>query len=156
MPAYSFQERFVPFIKDGSKFHTIRKRRDKGFAKKGDTLYLYYGLRTKHCTKLREEICTDVKTIIINYTEVSLCNRRINNEEFLQASLMLPYSPVGSPHDSYDLFKAEKELLAWRDGFRPEGTSFSEPWGSFELMHRWFSQTHELPFVGDIIYWEPK
>ncbi len=48
MPAYSFKERFVPFILDGTKTQTVRSRR-RHPAKPGDTLYLYSGLRTKYC-----------------------------------------------------------------------------------------------------------
>lgn len=56
MPAYSFKKRFIEPIKNGSKTQTIRGKR-KNQAKKGDTLYLYYGMRTKWCTKIGEAIC---------------------------------------------------------------------------------------------------
>src|SRR4051812_30290134 len=80
MPAYSFKERFIPMILDGTKRQTIRKRRLKGFAKIGDTLYLYFGLRTKFCRKLGEEICTDVRTIHISAKgEVHLYNKRLSD-----------------------------------------------------------------------------
>jgi hypothetical protein len=151
MPAYSFQERFVPLITDGSKNHTIRKRRARGFAKKDDTLYLYYGMRTKNCKKLREEICTDVHTIFLGHSNLCIANYRVTDYEAEEFRLWRQL-----PLNSYELLKAEKDLLAWRDGFRPDGSSFNEPWGSFELMLRWWKQTHELPFVGDIIYWQPK
>jgi hypothetical protein len=43
MPAYSYKERFVPMVKDGSKPHTIRSRR-KNPAKPGSkhTSYLFW------------------------------------------------------------------------------------------------------------------
>lgn len=64
MPAYSFKEQFIEPIKARDKMQTIRgKRRHQ--AKPGDTLYLYYGMRTKWCTKIGEAICTDVGDIVI-------------------------------------------------------------------------------------------
>jgi hypothetical protein len=65
MPAYSFKERFIPLIKSGDKTQTIRNKR-KGQAKPGDTVYLYFGMRTKWCTKIGEGICTNVEEITID------------------------------------------------------------------------------------------
>jgi hypothetical protein len=151
MPAYSFQERFVPFVKDGSKNHTIRKRRAKGFAKKGDTLYLYYGMRTKHCMKLREELCTDARTILITKHGVSIYAVRLDHREY---ELLLNRKLRHRVHESLTI--RQGNMLAWRDGFRPEGSTINFCDGSYELMLRWWKQTHELPFIGDIIYWQPK
>lgn len=151
MPAYSFQERFVPFILDGSKTHTIRQRRRKGFAKQGNRLALYYGMRTKQCRLLLDTTCTEVHTLFLGYSNLCIAKYRVTDYEAEEFRLWGQL-----PLDSYELLQAEKELFAWRDGFRPEGTSYSEPWGSFDLMLRWWRQTHELPFVGDIIYWKSK
>lgn len=149
MPAYSYQERFVPMVLDGSKHHTIRKRRKKGFAKKGDTLYHYFGLRTKFCKKLREEICDDVKTIIIGKKSIMLFDRRLTDEELT----LTPFDKIKVPYKFLTTSKSND--LAWRDGFRPEGSNEKHTAGSFQLMHKWWKQTHELPFIGDIIYWTP-
>jgi len=127
MPAYSFKERFVPMILDKTKRQTIRKKR-KGQAKPGSTLYLYFGLRTKWCKKLGEEICTDVKEIIITKEG---------------------YVYVGGTK----LTHAEKDQLAFLDGFRNEGSLWMTPEHCFDIMFRWWNQTHSLPFKGDIIYW---
>jgi hypothetical protein len=162
MPAYSFQERFVPFVKDGSKNHTIRARR-RNFAKPGDTLYLYYGMRTKNCMKLREEICTDVRTIMIfkmktlkASSSIILFDERLYDDEIIYNKKGV-YDRTKAPHIYRTLLSTQDaELLAWRDGFRPEGTTLEKPEGSLELMMRFWNQTHELPFVGDIIYWQPK
>lgn len=75
MPAYSFKERFIPLIKSGYKRQTIRGKR-KGQAKAGDTLYLYYGMRTKFCTKIKEAICTKVEEIEIQADGVVKINRK--------------------------------------------------------------------------------
>lgn len=126
MPAYSFKERFIPLIKSGEKKQTIRAKR-KHQAKKGDVLYLYFGMRTKWCMKIKETICTDVRSIAISKKGVV---------------------KVGGKRLSLD----EKIQLAYADGFRweKEGKSSIDAW---EVMFRWWNQTHSLPFKGDIIYW---
>jgi hypothetical protein len=158
MPAYSFQERFVPLVLDGSKPHTIRSRR-KNAAKKGDTLYLYFGMRTKWCKKLREEKCIDACTIIIannaktDLPEIIIFERRLTDIEFelLSGKINLV------THASKRLITGDEvEQLAWRDGFRPDGSTIDNPTGAWELMRRWWSATHQLPFIGDIIFWDPK
>lgn len=125
MPVYSFQERFIPLLIDGSKKQTIRKKR-RGQAKPGDILYLYFGMRTKYCKKIMEADCREVKEIIIHKNGVvTVGGRKLN--------------------------KYEKDTLAFNDGFRL--SNYPRHDGSFDLMLRWWKQTHELPFKGDIIYW---
>lgn len=64
MPAINFQREFVPMILDGSKHHTIRpKRADGKDARPGQTLYLYYGMRTKQCKKIIEKPCLHVRPL---------------------------------------------------------------------------------------------
>lgn len=150
MPAYSFKERFVPMVLDGSKPHTIRSRRKKGYAKQGDTLYLYFGLRTKFCKKLREEKCIGVKTIIIDAAGITIFERRLTDMELD----MTPVDQLGVEY--WDLTLDEMDRLAWRDGFRPEGTFQNNAPGSWELMKRFWLQTYSLPFIGDIIHWDPQ
>ena len=64
MTAINFQKRFKPMILNGSKTHTIRRRR-KHTIKSGDQLQLYTGMRTKQCELIKETKCTDVIPIII-------------------------------------------------------------------------------------------
>jgi len=64
MPAYNFKERFAADVETGSKRQTIRHTRKRP-TKPGDTLYLYVGMRTKRCRKLREAICESVVPILI-------------------------------------------------------------------------------------------
>lgn len=59
MPALNFQKQFAEAVKNGSKTQTIRTPR-KSPIKEGDTLYLYTGMRTKQCEKLKEVKCTGV------------------------------------------------------------------------------------------------
>lgn len=64
MPAYNFQERFVEMILDGTKYHTIRRRR-KRLTREGDALLLYTGMRTKKCALLAETTCEKVESLVI-------------------------------------------------------------------------------------------
>ena len=58
------REDFVEAVANGSKHFTIRQVRKKPI-KKGETLQLYTGLRTKKARKLREAICKNVGDIKI-------------------------------------------------------------------------------------------
>ncbi len=157
MPAYSFKERFVQFVLDGSKSNTIRSRR-KHPAKPGDILYLYTGLRTKHCRKLREEECLFVQTILINHRgNVFLHHSRIDDKEAADLLTRPENYPCPMFKDSSwkELSIPEKNRLAWLDGFRPIGSTLDHPFGAFSMMLRFWEDTHALPFIGDLIHWTP-
>ena len=62
MVAYSFQQRFVAPILAGTKHQTIRAER-KRHARKGETLQLYTGMRTRHCSLIGVALCTDVSRL---------------------------------------------------------------------------------------------
>ncbi|MGB0683386.1 MAG: hypothetical protein ACPGOV_11785 [Magnetovibrionaceae bacterium] len=62
MVAYTFQKRFVPKIKEGTKWGTIRKPRSRQ-TRKLDKLQLYFGMRTKSCRKIRDAVCLGVVPI---------------------------------------------------------------------------------------------
>jgi len=64
MPAYNFKERFAADVESGKKRQTIRRKRKRP-TKPGDVLYLYVGMRTKRCRKLREAPCESVVSILI-------------------------------------------------------------------------------------------
>lgn len=155
MPAYSFQQRFVPMVLEGSKRHTIRKRR-KYAPKKGDNLQLYYGMRTKWCKKLRVDVCTDVKSILIAINSntgdpvLVLFDRRLRDDEFemIDGKIVL-HTDVKKTAIEPD----ERDRFAWADGFRPDGSTANNPAGAWHLMIRWWSKTHDLPFLGDWIAW---
>lgn len=74
MPAYNFKKEFAPLVESGQKRQTIRQRRKRP-TKVGDTLYLYTGMRTRDCRKLRETICINVKRIKITNNGVNLGNQ---------------------------------------------------------------------------------
>ncbi len=64
MPAYNFQRQFVPMILDGSKPHTIRRRRKRP-TRVGDMLMLYTGMRTKQCKLIAISECVKITPIDI-------------------------------------------------------------------------------------------
>jgi hypothetical protein len=58
MPALNFLKRFAPLVESGTKRQTIRPRRkDCRNPQPGQTLYLYTGMRTQYCRKLKEAKC---------------------------------------------------------------------------------------------------
>lgn len=65
MPAINFKKEFAPKVASGEKRQTIRSRRKNGNPAEGDKLYLYTGMRTKHCKKLGEATCLSVSEICI-------------------------------------------------------------------------------------------
>jgi hypothetical protein len=91
MPAYSFKERFIPLIKSGEKRQTIRSKR-KHQVEEGDKIYLFYGMRTKFCTRIMDAVCLGVKDISITANGVVRIDGRA-------------------------LMNAEKQKLAKADGF---------------------------------------
>lgn len=70
MVAYSFQPRFVPHIRNGSKGQTIRKIGKRRHARPGEAMQLYCGMRTAHCFKILEHdpICQRVDDVLFDLT----------------------------------------------------------------------------------------
>jgi hypothetical protein len=88
MPAYSFKKRFIPPIKVGlgiaskgdevwvydggitrmpdPKRQTIRAIGKRRHARVGETVQLYYGMRTKQCMKIGDARCVNVSNIRIS------------------------------------------------------------------------------------------
>jgi len=151
MPAYSFQQRFVPLVKEGSKRHTIRARR-KHVPKPGSTLQLFSAMRTKYCTRIMDAPFKKIRTIIITESEIYIVWMRLSDSQVCEVydeltqgkSISWLANPLGGK---------QREDLAWKDGFRQQGSTARKTAGSFDLMLRWWKTTHELPFIGDIIYW---
>lgn len=150
MPAYSFQPRFVPYVKEGSKPHTIRDRR-RYPAKVGDPVYLYTGMRTKWCQKIGEDTCKRTFSIAIYLYGIVFYDRLLDKVE-LEAAKKNPFDEL-LPVDRL-LPIEECERLAWLDGFRPDFATKENPSGAFADMIRYWQQTRALPWAGDIIYWK--
>ncbi len=117
-----FQPRFARSVENGSKPHTIRKKRKRAI-RVSDRLDLREWLgkpyRSKQ-RKLRAAPCVDVKAIKIWLTR-GFIFIRVGREQFTETQM---------------------HLLARCDGF----TNASE-------MVDWFTQTHGLPFHGQLIKW---
>jgi hypothetical protein len=125
MGLYNFQPRFVPFILDGSKTHTIRATRARP-DEPGKTLHLYTGLRHKGAKLLDRVICTKIEEITID----------ICPENFLDDDPELFRVTI----DGVVLDRDECETLARRDGFE----NFAN------MMSFWDGR---LPFRGQIVHW---
>lgn len=128
MPAYSFQQEFCPYVEEGSKLHTVRNLRigRSGHAQPGETVYLYYAQRTKYCRKLAEGICTKTEDITITAQQI-----------FINRSALSP---------------SDMNAFAWRDGFRPAGSSQQHPGASWAMMRDFWLQFH--PEVHNIDGWK--
>lgn len=155
MGAYSFKRRFVPFILDWSKTHTIRAERSNP-DESGDVLHLFTAMRTVNCQLLMRAACVKVEPILI-YERGS--------------------GTFGVVIAGHKLSLDEKDTLAWRDGFRNYDQSHT---GAFVEMVRFWVEEHgdgrevsvnranlktgepqllhagkTLDFRGHIIHWDP-
>jgi len=104
MPAYSFKKQFVPMILDGSKVHTIRRRR-KHPIKVGVKLFLYTGMRTKQCKLIAVIECVKVEPIVIMPDEKSLFIPNIyNGWDLLSVNAINQIAHEDGFEDAYDFF----------------------------------------------------
>ncbi len=76
MPAYNFKAQFAEAVETGQKRQTLRPKRKRP-TKPGDTLYLYTGMRTKQCRKLREARCSSVTPVTIHADRITINGRTI-------------------------------------------------------------------------------
>lgn len=119
MTAYSFQKRFAPKILDGSKPHTIRRRRKRP-AKPGDKLQLYTGMRTKQCQLIMRAVCTAVYPIeVIRGHGVILNGTLLSDEETIKLALADGFEDVWAFFDFFDQYpyevvSKELEIIYWR------------------------------------------
>lgn len=130
MGLYNFKPQFVPMILDGTKTHTIRAPRKGSQDVPGNTMHLYTGLRTKKAKPLGRFECVKVEEIRI--------------------------SPMGMSVwiNGMALCSDERDLLAWRDGFRHpwDVTAIGHTYaGCFDLMMKFWDG--QLPFNGHIFHW---
>jgi hypothetical protein len=105
MPALNFQKQFAPKVESGEKRQTIRAER-KNPIKRNDHLYLYTGMRTKSCRKLRDATCVNVEPV-----------------EILENGVMTLSGIV--------LNRKMKDVIAIKDGFE----NWNEMWLWFKNTH---------------------
>ena len=111
MPAYNFKKQFVPLIESGEKRQTIRAlRKDGRKPKVGKTLYLYTGMRTKDCRKLKEVVCKSVTRIVIGRGYLRL------NEVFLHSfeKLQIAFADGFKTYQEFQNFFEETHGLPFR------------------------------------------
>lgn len=137
-----FKRRFAPFILDGSKTHTIRGIR-KHPPRPGEICHCYVNPRQKEMALLGRWPCVKVEDI------------RIEAGHDLLAREWLGAIWINGNRLEHD----EMNLLAWRDGFRYDGTVMeicdppvSRECGCFNLMMEFWRG--RLPFEGHLIHWD--
>lgn len=101
MALLGYKQRFAELVQKGTKRQTIRNYR-KHPIEPGETLYHYYGLRTKNCVKLNETICLEVHKVNINTKGV-----KIGKEKRLTALVAL------NRFAHLDGFKSWDEMQRW-------------------------------------------
>lgn len=156
MPAYSYNEQFVPMILDGSKTQTVRGRR-KFPARIGDKLFHFHGLRTQHSQRLRENVCILTHSIVLSVElGIILYDRSVDSCYFD----MLRKDPITAqaPFNKKMLSSDDRAKFAWMDGFRPPGTTAMAPGEvAWTLMLEFWKEenglSEETGWIGDVIYW---
>ena len=86
MPALNFKKQFAHLVESGEKRQTIRAcRKDGRDPKTGDKLFLYTGMRTKDCRKLKEVVCKSVESIrILNYSDIYLNDNQMRITDIIE------------------------------------------------------------------------
>lgn len=128
-----FKRRFVPFVEDGSKTHTIRATR-KITPKVGEICHCYVDPRQKTMRLLGRWPCVKVEEIDINWLATH------------QGMTLL------IEIDGRELDDDEASVLAYRDGFRERGEA-----GALGAMHKYWHELHghaAFPFHGHLIHWK--
>src|SRR5579859_5085717 len=133
MGLYNFQKRFVPFILDGRKTHTIRATRMNP-DKPGNMLHLYTGLRLRR-VKGKSQAKLLMRVPCVKVEEIRI------TQPTPVAEQKLPHQLTIVEIDGNALDRAELEELAKRDGF----CDFAD------MMSFWKGR---LPFEGQIIHWK--
>lgn len=151
MPLFSFQERFVPFVRNKTKRQTIRKFR-KFPVKVGQPVTLVTGSRFSPVEILTERPTIYAVDSIVIYPDGSLY---IIPGHSLTEMQQISIKQIGIEVCPYPYVKFEgtdKDRFAWWDGFRhPEDPNDIN--GCFRLMLSWWRKTHELPFIGFVAKW---
>jgi hypothetical protein len=135
-----FKVRFVPFVEEGSKTHTIRADRARQ-PKPGDVCHCYTGLRQKGARLLGRWICTRVDDMLIEASygpyDIPLWVRiRINGDQ---------------------LSKSETSRLCYADGFRSDveehaWMEFAEYWRREN--RKALGSDRTLRWKGKLITWD--
>jgi hypothetical protein len=136
-----FQERFAPFVLDGSKTHTIRAER-KVEMKAGEMCHCYVNPRRKDMKLLGRWPCVRVEYIEI-YERGDGTFGVVISSDYRN----------GYARNWHELGSCEKDLLAWKDGFRHARKATTR--GCFKLMMDYWKPKNGRPldFRGVIVHW---
>jgi len=127
MVALSFKGQFAQPIRLGIKQQTIRAPRRQPI-KAGDVLHLFTGMRTKHCRRIGEAVCSEVHHIAIHLAESMIrfdgrtltslaeLNRFAQSDGFTGWADMRQFWEDTHPGDLF-----EGTLIRW-GGFKPAET----------------------------------
>ena len=144
MPSLSFQKQFVPAVramldkdyaqrlKIKPKTTTIRAARKRPF-RKGDTLYLFSGIRTKYCIKLGTATCKKVEEFTITDISPETVEKTFDGY-MITERIVVAINGVALTGD-------QEYAIAIKDGFE-----------STAKMIDWFRKAHGFPFDGQRIH----
>lgn len=131
-----FKSQFIPYVKEGSKTHTIRALGNRRLFREGDVCDCYGNVRQKSMFLVGRWPCVRVERITIA------------GSGFAGSTLIT----IGRNTLDY----IESDVFAWRDGFRwpqePRNTA-----GCFALMCEFWRIEHrinERDFRGQLIHWD--
>jgi len=109
MPALNFIKTMAPKVESGEKRQTIRAmRKDGRNPKPGQTLYLYTGMRTKSCRKLREDVCKTVEPICIDENKNTIIG--IHSLDFDEDKIFAKADGFENVADYYSFFEKTHDL----------------------------------------------
>ncbi len=145
-----FKPRFVPFVLDGSKTHTIRSER-KYPPKVGEVCHCYTGLRQRGpiIQKLAsgEVVRQKMARLLgrwpcVKVEEIQIREFRLNAHFGFQLFIEGLWLDVD-----------ERNAFAWRDGFRTRGRkhAFAEMCDYWITLHR---NHGTIDFAGQVIHWQ--
>ena len=116
MPGLNFKEEFEPKIRCGDKKQTIRATR-KYPIKQGDNLYLFTGMRTQNCRRLRSTRCDEEHYIFIDTNKTIILGNKLLT--FEEAERLAREDGFESFNDFINFFKTthglpfEGQLIRW-------------------------------------------
>lgn len=170
MPAYNFKERFVPWVKDGTKTGTIRDFRKYRVLAGHQLAHLFYGMRTKYCMKLVEPspVIKKVRIVVLSEKFLPIIietdwiapeNRYVfGSDNWIETYLVQRDTEYKTPNFLEGIEWtvlpniAAADRFAWQDGFRHSDLPNMKK-GCYKLMLRYWKLNGTLPYVGQHIIW---
>jgi hypothetical protein len=158
MGIYNFKPQFEPYILDWSKRHTIRGERQHP-DRPGSVMHLFVGLRHQGARNLMRPMCTRTEFIRIEggkqtpFRILMGLSVGLSEPGVIPAASATPFYGTETGGPLVRLVIDEANDLAWRDGFRPVGSTVDDPGDALGLMMRFWEG--RLPFEGTVNHWNP-